>query len=226
MKRARMRAPDDSRAAVSYAGPELHPSSSSTPAPMKIVPLLCAGTLCCLYYDCSASAQAPSDWAQFLGPNRTGKVDGLSSPFAWGEKGPDVLWRTPTGPGFGGAAVQGSASFGHELVEDTFAQLVMCKAPASILSIENCRVVADRDDVVELHVRQLVDMLAALRRDIDAGLGHDGYSVGVHAVRSDAGRVGFDCVRLQVTGPTLGHLAAAGVARGEKEDLQHLQFAC
>lgn len=85
---------------------------------MRIAPLLLAAALSCLYDNSAvASAQAPSDWAQFLGPNRTGKVDGPKGPFQWGEKGPDVLWRAPTGPGFGGAAVQGNEVFlfDHEL---------------------------------------------------------------------------------------------------------------
>ena len=49
---------------------------------------------------------APGDWPQFEGPLRTGQAAAVASRFEWGDKGPEVLWRTPTGPGYGGAAVQ------------------------------------------------------------------------------------------------------------------------
>ncbi len=59
------------------------------------------------------------DWPQFLGPRRDGKAEAPANAFAWGEKGPEVVWRTPTGPGFGGAVVQGGEVilFDHELGE-------------------------------------------------------------------------------------------------------------
>src|SRR5687767_724216 len=43
-------------------------------------------------------------------------------------------------------------------------------------------VAADGDDVVEWDVGDRVDMLGRLRRDVDAGLGHDLDGGGVHAV--------------------------------------------
>ena len=59
-----------------------------------------------------ARAQAPAkDWPHFRGPRDTGVADAPDSRFAWGDQGPKVLWRTTTGPGYGGAAVQGGEVF-------------------------------------------------------------------------------------------------------------------
>ena len=56
--------------------------------------------------------QAPADWPSFGGPNRDTRMPALASKFAWGEEGPEVLWRTPTlGPGFAGVAVHGGEVF-------------------------------------------------------------------------------------------------------------------
>jgi outer membrane protein assembly factor BamB len=53
----------------------------------------------------------PQDWPRFGGPNGDNRAPATGSKYAWGEKGPQVLWRTSTGPGFGGAAVQGGEAF-------------------------------------------------------------------------------------------------------------------
>lgn len=52
-----------------------------------------------------------TDWPQFGGPNGDHCAAALDTKFAWGEAGPEVLWRTATGPGFSGAAVQGGEVF-------------------------------------------------------------------------------------------------------------------
>ncbi len=52
-----------------------------------------------------------TDWPQFGGPNRNHQVAKLDTKFEWGTAGPKVLWRTATGPGFGGPAVQGGEVF-------------------------------------------------------------------------------------------------------------------
>lgn len=59
----------------------------------------------------SQAPPADGDWPHFGGPRGDSTAPALSSKFAWGEKGPAVLWRTKTGPGFGGAAVQGGEVF-------------------------------------------------------------------------------------------------------------------
>lgn len=59
-----------------------------------------------------ALPQAPgTDWPQFGGPQRDSRVPAIDSKFDWGEAGPEVLWRMPTGPGYGGAAVLGDEVF-------------------------------------------------------------------------------------------------------------------
>lgn len=59
----------------------------------------------------SASTDPIQDWPQYGGPGRNSCAPALDTKFAWGEKGPEVLWRTATGPGFGGAAVHGDEVF-------------------------------------------------------------------------------------------------------------------
>ena len=54
----------------------------------------------------STTPFAQDDWPQFQGPNVTAKVEAVASSFDWGETGPEVLWRTDVGPGFGGPSVR------------------------------------------------------------------------------------------------------------------------
>jgi len=67
---------------------------------------LCAGLLLA-----STTTARQDDWPCFQGPTRTGTTGALDSKLDWGEAGPPVLWRTATGPGFGGVAVQGGEVF-------------------------------------------------------------------------------------------------------------------
>lgn len=71
---------------------------------------LAAGALALLAAP-SLSAQAPTatqDWPHFLGPQRdgTGVVSGVDFT-TWNDTPPEVLWRIETGPGYGGAAIEG-----------------------------------------------------------------------------------------------------------------------
>ena len=59
----------------------------------------------------STAADAPSDWPEFKGPNRTSAVGAVDSSFEWGKGGPEILWRVETGPGYGGVAVVGGEVF-------------------------------------------------------------------------------------------------------------------
>jgi outer membrane protein assembly factor BamB len=54
-----------------------------------------------------APALPNDDWPEFKGPNRTSVVEAVDSDFDWGEDGPEIVWVTPTGPGYGGVAVHG-----------------------------------------------------------------------------------------------------------------------
>jgi len=56
------------------------------------------------------SAQV-AEWPQFMGPDRTAVVPALDTKFAWGDDGPEVLWRTETGPGYGGVAIKDGQVF-------------------------------------------------------------------------------------------------------------------
>src|SRR5208283_2083462 len=55
-----------------------------------------------------ATSALAADWPQFLGPQRDGVAhDARGLARAWPEGGPKVLWETPVGPGYGGAAIYG-----------------------------------------------------------------------------------------------------------------------
>ena len=53
----------------------------------------------------------PTDWPEFQGPHRTGKIDVVDADFDWPEHGPGVVWAVPTGRGFGGAAIRDGEVF-------------------------------------------------------------------------------------------------------------------
>jgi outer membrane protein assembly factor BamB len=46
------------------------------------------------------------DWPQYLGPNRNGLSDQKGILRSWPEQGPEVLWKTDVGIGFGGPVVK------------------------------------------------------------------------------------------------------------------------
>ena len=48
-----------------------------------------------------------ADWPQFMGPDGTGVSSEKGLARAWPDGGPRVLWRTPLGAGYGGAAIRG-----------------------------------------------------------------------------------------------------------------------
>lgn len=53
-------------------------------------------------------AAETQDWPQFLGPDRNGTASVAGIDFAsWQTSAPKVSWRVATGPGYGGAAIQG-----------------------------------------------------------------------------------------------------------------------
>lgn len=56
-------------------------------------------------------AVASADWPHFLGPNRDGTAPRIESDFAWGEDGPEELWRLEIGRGYGGAAIRDGRVF-------------------------------------------------------------------------------------------------------------------
>ena len=63
-----------------------------------------------LHLSLAAAAAAPAaahDWPEFRGPNRDGRVEAVDTDYAWGEDGPEILWKVDVGPGYGGAAILG-----------------------------------------------------------------------------------------------------------------------
>jgi len=67
----------------------------------------------------SAAAFA-ADWPQYLGPQRDGVVhDAKGLARAWPPAGPKLLWETPVGPGYGGAAIYGDSVFLLDRAGDT-----------------------------------------------------------------------------------------------------------
>ncbi len=53
-----------------------------------------------------AAALPNDDWPEFRGPDRNSTVAAVDSDFDWGAEGPEIVWRTSVGPGYGGAAVR------------------------------------------------------------------------------------------------------------------------
>ena len=60
---------------------------------------------------CAVTANAASDWPQFLGPHRNGVYDGPIFSQRWPTQGLPVTWRKPVGHGFAGPVV-----VGHQLI--------------------------------------------------------------------------------------------------------------
>ncbi len=53
---------------------------------------------------CAPNSAPPSDWPQFLGPDRSGKVD-VEIRREWGPDGPPVLWRRSVGAGYSSPSI-------------------------------------------------------------------------------------------------------------------------
>lgn len=54
---------------------------------------------------------ASQDWPQFMGPNGTSEVELEELDFQWGEQGPEILWTSELGGGYGGVAVRDGEVF-------------------------------------------------------------------------------------------------------------------
>ena len=78
---------------------------------------------------------------------------------------------------------------------------------------------ADGDDVIKVDFLEFIEMLGTVSRDVYTGLGHDPYGFRVESMGFDSGGVRLDTVGQKVPCPSLGHLASAGVAGTEKENL-------
>jgi hypothetical protein len=76
--------------------------------------------------------------------------------------------------------------------------------------------------VIEGDVPQFGNVFGSLAGNINARLGHDTDRIRVQAMRLDPGRVRLDRVALESPRPAFSHLAAAGIARAEKEDFRLL----
>jgi outer membrane protein assembly factor BamB len=58
------------------------------------------------------------DWAQFLGPERSGVAADKAVPHTWPAEGPRKLWSRPVGNGFSGPVVQGTRAFLFHRLQD------------------------------------------------------------------------------------------------------------
>lgn len=56
-----------------------------------------------LFFSCTK----PSNWNQYLGPNRNNTSSGIEIVKSWPEEGPLKLWEKKLGPGYGGASILG-----------------------------------------------------------------------------------------------------------------------
>jgi hypothetical protein len=60
--------------------------------------------------------------------------------------------------------------------------------------------------------------------DIDIGLSHYFYGLGVYADRINTGAESLYTIAFELFRPALGHLAPAGIARTQKQDIQFFLF--
>ena len=57
------------------------------------------------FFSCISVLRA-QDWPQFLGPNRNSTSPQKGILRSWPAEGPNVLWTTNVGPGFGGPVIK------------------------------------------------------------------------------------------------------------------------
>ena len=57
-----------------------------------------------------SSEARPTDFAQYLGPNRSGIIDGVRLVTDWASEPPEVIWKIDIGDGWSGFAVQGDVA--------------------------------------------------------------------------------------------------------------------
>jgi outer membrane protein assembly factor BamB len=62
----------------------------------------------------NAAARTHVDWPQFLGPARSGVVDGVAIETNWSVRPPRLMWRQPVGQGWAGFAVSGNITVTQE----------------------------------------------------------------------------------------------------------------
>ena len=111
----------------------------------------------------------------------------------------------------------GAGGQGGRIVEPDVHDLRLAGKQGTVL----VGVAADGDHVIKLDPAKLVDVLRALLGDVHARLRHHPDRIRIQAVRFNPGGVGLDAAGFQPAGPALGHLAAAGVARAEEQNLDH-----
>ena len=78
--------------------------------------------------------------------------------------------------------------------------------------------IADRHDKIKVLGWQVGDGFGTVAGNVHARFGHDLHRPRIEPVGFDASGEGLDLVAFQCAHPALGHLAAAGVARAEKQD--------
>ncbi len=77
----------------------------------------------------TCSSESAHNWAQWRGPNRTGKSEETGLRFTWGESGPREVWRKPVGVGFSGISVRGNRVF--TMFADERVEYVLCLEAAT-----------------------------------------------------------------------------------------------
>lgn len=73
-----------------------------------------------------SSPAAAADWPQFRGPNRDGVSSETGLLRAWPAGGPKLLWSTPVGQGYAGAAIVGGRVYFNDYDETAGDYLVRC----------------------------------------------------------------------------------------------------
>jgi len=90
----------------------------------KTAPVLPLPSVVCVFVALASvslsapGAASPSDWPQFLGPNRNGNYAGSPLAKPWPKEGPPVVWKRQIGQGFAGPAVSDDRLILFHRVED------------------------------------------------------------------------------------------------------------
>jgi hypothetical protein len=80
------------------------------------------------------------------------------------------------------------------------------------------RVIANREDVIEVLAIKLVNMLGAMAGDVDAQLAHDGDRPRTNLAWLGSGAPNFELIAGVMAEQAFGHLGPGGISGAENED--------
>jgi hypothetical protein len=119
---------------------------------------------------------------------------------------------------------EGSKTFGFRAVHGSWiGKAVVNRERAREDRASFAGVIADREDDIELLVREFIDMLGTVPRNVDAEFAHHSDGFGPHTAGSDASAENVEVVASIVAQKAFGHLAPSrvGGAKDQHASLLH-----